>query len=106
MLVILGAQLAQNPHWPRWKALLPAVSVKLLALPLVTALVVVALGLWPWPGAQIILGMAAPTAVNTLLLTLELEGDAKLAADGVFWSTLLSIFTVTVVILALLVLAG
>lgn len=106
MLIVLGAQLAQNPHWPRLNALLPAISVKLLGLPLATALVVVALGLWPWPGAQIIIGMAAPTAVNTLLLTLELDGDAQLAADCVFWSTLLSIFTVTGVILVLLTLAG
>ena len=35
-------------------------------------------------------------AVNTLLITLELEGDAELAADCVFWTTVLSLFTVTI----------
>jgi hypothetical protein len=34
--------------------------------------------------------------VNTLLLTLELKGDADLMSDCVFWTTLISSVTVTI----------
>ncbi len=101
MLVILGAQLVERARWPRWRLIGPVMALKLLAVPAVTGLVCWALGLWPWPGAQITLGMAAPTAVNTLLLTLELDGDADLAADCVFWTTLASVVTLTAVITVL-----
>jgi len=43
--------------------------------------------LWPWPAELLILSAAVPTAVNTLLITMEVGGDAELAADCVFWST-------------------
>jgi hypothetical protein len=97
-LMTLGAQLALQARLPRWKAVLPVVSFKLLLLPAITAGVVLFLKLWPWPGAAIILASAAPTAVNTLLLTIEQKGDIELAAECVFWTTLLSAFTVTIVL--------
>ena len=97
-LVTLGAQLATRARWPRWRVVGPIVIVKLLAFPAMMGLVVWALGLWPWPGAQLVLAAAAPTAINTLLLTIELNGDADTAADGVFWTTLLSAFSVTLVL--------
>ena len=52
--------------------------------------------LWPWPAELLVLTAAVPTAINTLLLTLELDGDADLAADCVFWSTIFSCITITV----------
>jgi hypothetical protein len=98
MLITLGAQLAQRARWPRGLTVGPVLAVKLLIMPAVAAVVVWALGLWPWPGAAIIVGLAAPTAVNTLIITLELEGDAELAADFVFWTTVFSAVTVTIVL--------
>lgn len=56
-----------------------------------------ALDLWGesgWPAQLLILTAAVPTAVNTLLMVLELGGDADLAADCVFWTTLLSPITI------------
>jgi predicted permease len=47
-----------------------------------------------WPAELLILTAAVPTAVNTLLLTLELEGDSHLAADCVFWTTIVSCVTI------------
>ncbi len=79
--------------------------IKLLLLPAVTCLFVLSLGLWPWPGAQLILASAAPTAVNTLLLSMELKGDAETAAECVFWTTLGSTISVSI-ILSLLRWAG
>ena len=97
-LITLGAQLAQQARWPRWRFMVPIMLVKLLMMPLVTAAFVVLLGLWPWPGAGLILASAAPTAVNTLLLTMELGGDSETAADIVFWTTVTSSVTVAIIL--------
>jgi len=85
-LLTLGAQLAMRARWPRWGVIGPVLALKLAAMPAVTGLIVWALGLWPWPGAQLVLASAGPTAVNTLLLTLELDGASAVEcvhdADG------------------------
>jgi len=97
-LITLGAQLASQARFPRWRAVGPVLLVKLLAMPVVAAGVVLGFGLWPWPGAQLIVAAAGPTAVNTLLLAMEQEADVELAADCVFWSTLCAAATVTIVL--------
>lgn len=102
-LVTLGAQLVSRPRWPRWKPLALVLFLRLLVAPAQMALLLWgfhrlgwrALDLWPWPAELLILTAAVPTAVNTLLLTLELDGDASLAADCVFWTTVLSCLTIT-----------
>lgn len=98
MLVALGAQLARGARWRRWREVVPIAFVKLLALPALIGVAVYAFGLWPWPGAHLIIGAAAPTAVNTLILTIELDGDAELTGDVVFWTTIFSGVTVAGVI--------
>ncbi|MBI1372317.1 MAG: hypothetical protein GC159_06095 [Phycisphaera sp.] len=105
-LITLGAQLVARARWPRWSLIGPVMLIKLAALPAATALTVWAMGLWPWPGAQLILAAAGPTAVNTLLLTVELDGDADTAADCVFWTTLACAVTVTVTLAILVALGG
>jgi predicted permease len=64
------------------------------------------LNLWPWPAELLILTAAVPTAVNTLLLTMELKGDAVLAADCVFWTTVFSCATITGWLVILRMMAG
>ncbi|MCY4441288.1 MAG: AEC family transporter [Deltaproteobacteria bacterium] len=98
MLVALGAQLAKGARWRRWREVVPIAFIKLLAVPALIGVAVYAFGLWPWPGAQLIIGAAAPTAVNTLILTIELDGDAELTGDVVFWTTIFSGITVAGVI--------
>jgi len=105
-LVTLAAQLASRARWPRWRVITPVMVIKLLLIPAVTGLVVWLMGLWPWPGAQLVLAASGPTAVNTLLLTLEMDGDADAAADCVFWTTLASAVSVTLVLTAILALGG
>jgi predicted permease len=106
-LITLGAQLATNPKWPRWK---PVGVVMLLRLgfgPIQMAGILflfskigwAPMNLWDkqvWPAQLLILTAAVPTAVNTLLLTLELEGDVALAADCVFWTTIVSCLTIPI----------
>ncbi len=98
MLITLGAQLTQSARWPNWSIVGPVVLVKMLIVPAVTAAFVLMLNMWPWPGAQLIISAASPAAVNVLILTIEMEGDADLAADCVFWTTAVSAVTVTAVI--------
>ena len=104
-LATLGAQLGSNPRWPRWKPVSMVLVLRLLFGPIQMALLLwgfhllgwPALDLWGsngWPAELMILTAAVPSAVVTLLLTLELKGDADLAADCVFWSTVFSCITI------------
>jgi malate permease and related proteins len=101
-LATLGAQLASNPRWPRWRPVSLVLVLRLLFGPIQMALLLWgfhllgwrAVDLWPWPAELLILTAAVPTAVTTMLLTLELEGDTDLAADCVFWTTVLSCVTI------------
>ncbi|MCA9186250.1 MAG: AEC family transporter [Pirellulaceae bacterium] len=97
-LVTLGAQLSAQGRWPCWSRVGPVMIIKLMVLPAVTAVTVWLLGLWPQPGAQLILASAGPTAINTLLLAVEVEGDAETAAESVFWTTLGSALTVAIIL--------
>jgi predicted permease len=106
MLLTLGAQLAKNAQWPSWRMIGPLMVVKLLLLPAVTAAVVYLLGMWPWPGAQLVIAAAAPTAVNTLILSVKLDGDRRTAADCVFWTTVGSAASVTLILVLVAYLGG
>ncbi|HSI36543.1 MAG TPA: AEC family transporter, partial [Tepidisphaeraceae bacterium] len=102
-LITLGAQLASNPRWPRWKPVGMVLILRLLIGPIQMAGIlylfhrtgVGVLDVWPWPAELLILTASVPTAVNTLLLTLEIGGDADLTADCVFWTTVFSVVTIT-----------
>ena len=104
-LVTLGAQLASNPRWPRWRPVSLVLVVRLIFGPVQMALLLwgfhllgwPALDLWGrsgWRAELLILTAGVPTAVGSLLLTLELDGDAELAADCVFWTTVFSCATI------------
>ena len=99
MLVALGAQLARGARWRRWREVVPIAVVKLLALPSAhrrRGPTPSAYGPGPAPTSSS--GAAAPTAVNTLILTIKLDGDAELTGDVVFWTTIFSGITVAGVI--------
>ena len=111
-LATLGAQLASNPRWPRWKPVSVVLVLRLILGPISMATLLWgfhilgwgALDLWGdtgWPAELLILTAGVPTAIVTLLLTLELEGDVDLAADCVFWTTVVSCVTITLWLLVL-----
>jgi malate permease and related proteins len=111
-LVTLGAQLASNPRWPHWRPVSLVMILRLGFGPIQMALLLwgfhllgwPALDLWGktgWPAELLILTAGVPTAVGTLLLTLELDGDADLAADCVFWTTVFSCLTIAIWLLIL-----
>jgi predicted permease len=115
-LITLGVQLASSPRWPRWKPLSMVLVLRLILGPIQMAALLWGFHLlgarmnWPamdlwrangWPAELLILTAAVPTSVTTLLLTLELGGDADLAADCVFWTTITSCVTITLWLAAL-----
>jgi hypothetical protein len=105
-LIMLGAQLAIQRRTKPSKRVILAVSLKMLVLPSIMTVIVFMMGLWPWPGAMLILASAAPSAVNSFLLAVELKGDAELAAECVFWSTIVSAVTVTLIMTAVIEAGG
>lgn len=97
-LVTLGAQMAMRVGPPQWRFVAPVMLLKLLGLPAAMSLVVWLFGLWPWPGAMLIVAAAAPSAVNTIILSIELDGDTEIAAECIVWTTLASTVTVTLIL--------
>ena len=105
-LVTLGAQLADNPRWPRWRPMSLVLVLRLVYGPVQMAALLYGfhllgwgpLDLWGadgWPAASLVLTAGVPTAVNTLLMVLEVGGETDLAADSVFWTTVASCVTIT-----------
>ena len=106
-LVTLGAQLASAPARPRLGPVGFVVLARLACGPALMAGITYGLhlaapgswaDLWPDAAAVVIVTAGVPTAVNTLLLTMEMGGDEKLAGDCVFWTTALSPLTVVAVV--------
>jgi len=106
-LVTLGMQLAIAPRWPRWRVVSFVCAALLLAAPALMAGITWglsaawpggAMDLWPTYAAVLIVTAGVPTAVNALLLTMELGGDDRLMGDCVFYTTVLSPVTLLPVI--------
>ena len=98
-MLTLGMQLANRRPRLRGKILAPVMFLKLIAMPIVATGIVLGLHLWPSvAGAVIIVASAGPTAVNTVLLAMEQKGDVELAAECVFWTTVFSALTATIVL--------
>jgi predicted permease len=101
-IVTMGAQLGANPRWPRWRPVSFVIALRLFFAPLQMLGMLwffhwigwKAMDVWPWPAEMLILSASVPSAVNNLLITMEMGGDAELAADCVFWTTIVSVVTI------------
>lgn len=81
--------------------LILALIIRLIGGPCVAALLVPLFGFSGDVAAVLILGAAAPTAVNTALIAYEFKADARFATASVFYTTLFSALTATVLLLIL-----
>jgi predicted permease len=97
-LVTLGVQLSQTEHNQRISQLSWALGLRLLGGPLVGVLMVKLFGFTGEIALVMILGTAFPTAVNTALIAHEMGADHHFAAASVFWSTVLSMISVTLLV--------
>ncbi|RYX83269.1 AEC family transporter [bacterium] len=96
----LGAQMA-GLKVPRFNAaLVLALSLRLFVAPILGFAVVWGLGLHGTVAESLTLSTAFPTAVNSALLAHEFDNEPEFAAAAVFYSTLFSVFSVSLVIWA------
>tara|TARA_R110002096_G_scaffold433667_6_gene653002 strand:- start:6691 stop:7644 length:954 start_codon:yes stop_codon:yes gene_type:complete len=100
-LLTLGVQLNQTKPPPIRGNLALALAIRLLAAPLIAAGLVQVFR-FEWEVARIlILSTSVPTAVNTALLAHEYKADGRFASAVVFYSTIFSAITVTIVLFIL-----
>lgn len=97
-LVTLGVQLSQTRVRQSFARLGWALGLRLLGGPAVALALVPLFGFRGEVAGIMILSSGFPTAVNTALLAHEFEADSAFAAAAVFYSTLGSMVTVTVLI--------
>jgi hypothetical protein len=94
-LVTLGVQLSQTKPAPLKAPLLSCIAIRLLAGPVIAFGLAQAFHFSKAIAAVIVLSSGAPTAVNSALLAHEFGGDRSFATASVYYSTLLSMITVT-----------
>lgn len=100
-LVTLGVQLSKTKATAALPRLGPALALRLLGGPLVAWALVPFFSFEGDLAKTMILSASFPTAVNTALIAHEFKADTEYAAGAVFWSTLMSMVTVTILITVL-----
>lgn len=97
-LMTLGIQLASTKVNFKDSSIYLSNFLRLIISPLIAFVMVKIVGYEGVMAQVLVLGAAAPTAVNSVLLALEFKGDATYASETVFTSTLFSALTVSVVV--------
>jgi predicted permease len=97
-VITLGAQMA-NLKVPRFNpSLITSLSLRLLFAPFLGYLIIKGLDIRGELAEALLISTSFPTAVNSALLALEFDNEPEFAAAAVFYSTLLSGITVSIVI--------
>ncbi len=97
-LVTLGVQLSKTEHRQPFGRISWAVALRLLIAPLIALALVPLFGFTGEIARIMIVSTSFPTAVNTALLAHEFKADSHFAAAAVFYSTVASLVTVTLLI--------
>ena len=100
-LITLGVQLSQTKARQNLARLGWALGLRLLVAPCVALAMVPLFGFQGQEATIMVVSSSFPTAVNTALIAHEFKADSEFAAAVVFYSTLFSMFTVTVLIAVL-----
>ncbi|MFA9479613.1 AEC family transporter [Phycisphaerales bacterium AB-hyl4] len=98
-LATLGAQLANVTRGQVYYPVTTTVVLRLLAAPLVGFVLIWLMGIEGLTAQVLLISTATPTSVNCLLLCLQFKNHPDYVARSVFYSTVLSPVTVTLVIL-------
>lgn len=100
-LITLGVQLAEVKISTRIKDIFVACSLRLILGPTVGFILVALMGLEGILAKSLIIGVATPAAVNTAIIAKEFDNEPEYASQIVFFSTIFSIATISVLIYAL-----
>jgi predicted permease len=98
MLILMGIQLRSAPIFQEQAIVLRSVAVRLLAGPLIAWLLCQMLGVSGIERSVLIVQAAMPTAVMTAVLATEYDIVPRLVASIIFFSTLLSMATLSIVL--------
>lgn len=101
MLILLGIQLSQSARLQKWTLVTTGVLLKLLIAPLVGVGLALIFQLNALAMIAFVLQASMPTAVITLILAKEYQLDETLMLNLIMATTLLSPFTLSVIILFL-----
>ena len=97
-IITLGAQLTQiKVNFSNAKVYISNI-LRLLVSPLVAYLWVMFLGIQGLTAQVLVIGLGAPTAVNVVIASIELDNEPEFASQAVFTSTLLASITLSLVI--------
>ncbi|MGA2266714.1 MAG: AEC family transporter [Phycisphaerae bacterium] len=97
-LVALGAQLALIPHGADHYPVPTSLILRLVVSPLLMLALIYALNIHGFLAQVLLIGSAAPSSVNSALLCSQFDNHPNYVAKTVFYSTLLSAVTMTLVI--------
>jgi len=97
-LITLGVQLSQTKVRQNIARLGWALGLRLLVAPGIALALVPIFGFQGREATIMVVSSSFPTAVNTALIAHEFKADSQFAAAVVFYSTLFSMFTVTLLI--------
>lgn len=97
-LTTLGIQLASTVVNFKDITIYISNTMRLILSPIIAWLMVMVFGIEGMMAQVLILGAAAPTAVNSVLMAIEFGGDDSYASETVFTSTIFSAITVAIVV--------
>jgi predicted permease len=97
-LIALGVQLAEIKLDLKFGDVLVPCCIRLLLSPLLGYLLVLALGVKGILAQSMVIGVATPTAVNTAILALQYNNESEYASRIVYFTTLFSPLSLSVVI--------
>jgi hypothetical protein len=99
-LLTLGAQLSETKFTISNSRLYLSSFIRLIVSPAIAFLIVTLLGIDGLLARVLVIGLGAPTAVNVVLTSIELDNEPEFASQAVFTSTILSMITINLVIMA------
>lgn len=99
-LLTLGAQLSETKFMLTNTRLYLSSFIRLLVSPAIAYLIVSLMGVQGILARVIVVAFGAPTAVNVVLSSIELDNEPEFASQAVFTSTILSMITINLVIMA------
>lgn len=98
MLLMLGVQLSQTRIGRRYKDMAVGVGLRLVVGALLATGLAAVMGLQGLAAKVAITEASTPTAVNSALMAIEFDADAEFVTTVIFFSTLLSSITLTVIL--------
>lgn len=99
MMIVLGMQLATIRTLRfNWQVLISAVSIRMIASPILAFIFITVLDLDPIIGGIILIMSAMPSAASATMFAIEFDTEPELVSSVMFVTTLLSFVSITILL--------